>query len=206
MTVPIWLLVVCMVVTFALTVGGLKLLDRLRKIDAETQAREIIHKADQEAAAKTKEAELAIKERDLAQKAEAERQFNVIREELRERERTLDKRQETLEQQADDIRKQERALLVEFLHLLNELERRRTVLALGFSSLRPRSAVPSGSATPDSVRLSAARVGAVNPGTGCNSTISIPAANKGRRPSRISRCDASRMTCMPPNWTTAAST
>jgi len=33
-----------------------------------------------------------------------------------------------------DIRGQERALVVEFLHLLNEIERRRTVLALGFSS------------------------------------------------------------------------
>ena len=120
--VPIWLLVVCMVVTFALTVGGLKLLDRLRKIDAETQAREIVHKADQEAAAKTKEAELAIKERDLAQKAEAERQFNVIREELRERERTLDKRQETLEQQSDDIRKQERIVESTQRRLADRLE------------------------------------------------------------------------------------
>jgi ribonucrease Y len=120
--VPIWLLVVCMVVTFALTVGGLKLLDRLRKIDAETQAREIVHKADQEAAAKTKEAELAIKERDLAQKSEAERQFNVIREELRERERTLDKRQETLEQQSDDIRKQERIVESTQRRLADRLE------------------------------------------------------------------------------------
>jgi ribonuclease Y len=111
-----------MVVTFALTVGGLKLLDRLRKIDAETQAREIIHKADQEAAAKTKEAELAIKERDLAQKADAEKQFNVIREELRERERTLDKRQETLEQQADDIRKQERIVESTQRRLADRLE------------------------------------------------------------------------------------
>jgi len=33
-----------------------------------------------------------------------------------------------------DIRGQERALVVEFLHLLNEIERRRTVLVLGFSS------------------------------------------------------------------------
>ncbi|HZL88425.1 MAG TPA: ribonuclease Y [Pirellulaceae bacterium] len=120
--VPIWLLVVCMVVTFALTVGGLKLLDRLRKIDAETQAREIVHKADQEAAAKSKEAELAIKERDLAQKSDAERQFNVIREELRERERTLDKRQETLEQQADDIRKQERIVESTQRRLADRLE------------------------------------------------------------------------------------
>lgn len=120
--VPIWLLVVCMVVTFALTVAGLKLLDRLRKIDAETQAREIVHKADQEAASKTKEAELAIRERDLSQKAEAERQFNIIREELRERERTLDKRQETLQQQADDVRKQERIVESTQRRLADRLE------------------------------------------------------------------------------------
>ncbi|HTM20197.1 MAG TPA: DUF222 domain-containing protein, partial [Kofleriaceae bacterium] len=34
-----------------------------------------------------------------------------------------------------EIRKEERALLVEFLHYLNELDRRKTVLELGFSSL-----------------------------------------------------------------------
>src|SRR5678816_3895769 len=34
-----------------------------------------------------------------------------------------------------EIRTEERALLVEFLHYLNELDRRRTVLELGFSSL-----------------------------------------------------------------------
>src|SRR5678816_4253810 len=34
-----------------------------------------------------------------------------------------------------EIRTEERALLVEFLHYLNELDRRKTVLELGFSSL-----------------------------------------------------------------------
>jgi ribonuclease Y len=108
MSVFLWSIVITAIVAFVAAALLLKLLDRLRKLDAETQARQIVAKAEQEALTRTKEAELAIKERDLAQKAEAEKQFNLIREELRERERTLDKRQEALEQQADDIRKQER--------------------------------------------------------------------------------------------------
>ncbi len=117
-----WSIVVAIIVTFVLAAVLLKLLDRLRKLDAESQARQIVSKADQEAATKTKEAELAIRERDLSQKAEAEKKFNVIREELRERERTMDKRQETLEQQADDVRKQERIVESTQRRLADRLE------------------------------------------------------------------------------------
>jgi ribonuclease Y len=117
-----WTVAGTAIVAFILSAVVLKLLDRLRKLDAENQARQIIHKADQEAATKTKEAELAIRERDLSQKADAERQFNVIREELRERERTLDKRQETLQQQADDVRKQERIVESTQRRLADRLE------------------------------------------------------------------------------------
>ena len=117
-----WTVAGTAILAFILSAIVLKLLDRLRRLDAENQARQIIHKADQEAATKTKEAELAIKERDLAQKAEAEKQFNLVREELRERERILDKRQETLEQQADDIRKQERIVESTQRRLADRLE------------------------------------------------------------------------------------
>ena len=86
----------------------IRLLDRLRKRDAETEARRIIERAERDAAAKLREADLEIKERLIREKAEAEREFAKIREELRERERLLDKRQEAAEQQSEDLRKQER--------------------------------------------------------------------------------------------------
>ena len=96
------------VVASGLTFGVVKFLDRLRKVDAENAAKQITEKAEREASNKLKEAELAIKERDLAQKADADKELNKGRDELRERERALDKRQEVLSQQDDDLRKQEK--------------------------------------------------------------------------------------------------
>src|SRR4030095_2503677 len=85
-----------------------KFLDRLRKVDAENMARQIIERAEHEAGGKVKEAELTIKERELAQKAEMDKTLSRSRDELRDRERTLDKRQELLAQQDDDLRKQQK--------------------------------------------------------------------------------------------------
>jgi len=96
------------VLASGLTFAVVKFLDRLRKVDAENTARQITEKAEREAASKLKEAELAIKEKELAQKAESDRLLNKARDELRERERTLDKRQELIGQQDDDLRKQQK--------------------------------------------------------------------------------------------------
>src|SRR5262245_53863370 len=85
-----------------------KFLDRLRKVDAESHYKQVVERAEREAASKMKEAELAIKERDLAQKAETEKELSKTRDEVRERERGLDKRHETLSQQEDDLRKQQK--------------------------------------------------------------------------------------------------
>lgn len=90
--------------TFALT----KLLDRLRRKDAESEAREIIHRAEMEGENRRRAYELELKEMAIQQKAEGEKELRRIREELHERERLLDKRQDALEQQAEQIRKQER--------------------------------------------------------------------------------------------------
>jgi ribonuclease Y len=87
---------------------AMKLLDKLRGRDAETEARDIVQRAEREAANRIREAELEIKERSIQEKAEGEKEMFKIREELRERERSLDKRQEAIEQQADHLRKQER--------------------------------------------------------------------------------------------------
>jgi ribonuclease Y len=96
------------VLAAALTFFVVKFLDRLRKVDVESTARQITERAEREAASKLKEAELSIKERDLAQKAAAEKELGKSRDEIRERERALDKRQEVLAQQDDDLRKQQK--------------------------------------------------------------------------------------------------
>jgi len=96
--------VLAAVLTFLLV----KLLDRLRRKDAESEAKEIVHKAEQEVDSHRREAELEIKELAIRQQAESEKEFRRIRGELHERERLLDKRQDTLEEQAEQIRKQEK--------------------------------------------------------------------------------------------------
>lgn len=97
-----------LVLTAVATFGAVKFLDRLRKLDADNEAKRIVGEAERQATTKLKEAELTIKERDLAQKQETEKQLNKSRDEIREREKSLDKRQETISQQTDDLRKQEK--------------------------------------------------------------------------------------------------
>jgi len=91
-----------------LTFVGVKFMDRLRRRDAESEAQEIIARADRESANRRKEAELEIKELSIQQKAEGERELSKLRQELHERERLLDKRQDSLEQQHDQLRRQEK--------------------------------------------------------------------------------------------------
>ncbi len=105
---PTITVVVTAIIAAALTFTVVKFLDRLRKKDAESEARIILERADREATNRRREAELEIKERALQQKAKTEEELGKVRDELRERERLLDKRQEMIEQQTDDVRKQER--------------------------------------------------------------------------------------------------
>ena len=100
--------VVVVAVVAILTFVGTKLLDRLRRKDAESEAREIIARADRESTNRRKEAELEIKEMAIQQKAEGEREMSKLRQELHERERLLDKRQDTTEQQIEQLRRQEK--------------------------------------------------------------------------------------------------
>ena len=85
----------------ALTFISVKLLDHLRRRDAESEAGQIVKRAEQDVESRRREAELEIKETIIQQKAEGEKELRRIRKELHERERLLDKRQDTLEQQAD---------------------------------------------------------------------------------------------------------
>ena len=108
MVVNIWWVLVIAPVACVLTIVAVKFLDRLRRRDAESEARDIIEKANRESANLRKESELQIMEASIQQKAEGERELSKIRQELHERERLLDKRQDTVEQHADQVRKQEK--------------------------------------------------------------------------------------------------
>ena len=104
----IFYIVMTAVISAVLAVVLVKLLDRLRRKDAESEARLIMERAQRDAENRSKEAELEAKETVLHYKTEAEKELGKLRDEQRERERLLDKRQETIEQQADHLRKQER--------------------------------------------------------------------------------------------------
>ena len=95
-------------VSAGLTFVLVKLLDYLRRRDAEGEARQIIERAEQESDRRRRETELQLKELAIQQKAESEKEFRALREELHQRERSMDKRQDALEQQADQLRKQEK--------------------------------------------------------------------------------------------------
>jgi ribonuclease Y len=100
--------VIAVLLAAGLTFVLVRLLDRLRRKDAESEAREIVRKAEEEVEARRREAELQIKELTLQQQAESEKELRRLRAELHERERLLDKRQDALEEQAEQIRKQEK--------------------------------------------------------------------------------------------------
>lgn len=121
-SVHVLIAVIASAIAAGLTFAVVRFLDRLRKVDAENAAKEIVTRAERDAATKVKEAELAIKEKELAQKADSERLLSKSREEIRERERTLDKRQETLTQQSEDVRKQERMAEATQRRLAEKLE------------------------------------------------------------------------------------
>ena len=99
---------ICTVVGATLAFIFVKLLDRLRRKDTESEAHSIVEKARVDATNRLKEAELKIKEDNIQQMAEIDRELNKNRDQLRDRERSLDKRQEASEQQAEHLRKQER--------------------------------------------------------------------------------------------------
>ncbi|MDZ4779538.1 MAG: ribonuclease Y [Planctomycetia bacterium] len=91
-----------------LSIFILKMIDRLRLKDAESQAQQLLERTEREMENRRKEAELALKERTIQQLAEVEQKHAAVRHELHERERALDKRQDSLDQQTDQVRKQEK--------------------------------------------------------------------------------------------------
>ena len=90
--------VISAIVAFFLSFVVLRLLDRLKKRDAETEALAIVERAKTDAVTVRKEAELEVKEQAIKHKEEADRDINKLRDELRERERSMDKRQSSIEE------------------------------------------------------------------------------------------------------------
>lgn len=125
----VWYIVGAAALAAILTFVGVKFLDRLRLRDAESQAKALLAKAQQDCATKIREADLEIKERSLKERAAAEKELAKTREDLHDRERSLNKRQDALEQQAEHLLKQEKMVegahrkAVERLEDINRRER-----------------------------------------------------------------------------------
>jgi len=100
--------VVTAVLAFALSFIVIRMLDRLRRRDAESEARDIVRNAEQETSNRRKAVELELKELTLKQQEESEKELRKVRGELHERERLLDRRQDALEEQGEQLRKQEK--------------------------------------------------------------------------------------------------
>ncbi len=95
------------VVGALLGAGALFLYNSLVGRGASATAKNILDAADRDAKSKLRDAELSIKEQELTRAAEFERALSRQREEMHQRERALDKRQVQIDQQADDLVKQE---------------------------------------------------------------------------------------------------
>ncbi len=74
---------------------------------ARARSQSIIVQAEHSAQTQIKEAQLRIKELEINRKSEMDKEFEKVREHLRNEERRLDKRDSTMNQQRDDLRKQE---------------------------------------------------------------------------------------------------
>ncbi|MDR1493093.1 MAG: ribonuclease Y [Planctomycetaceae bacterium] len=112
------------IIGFIIAYFGVKTFNIARKKDAESIAREILGRAEQDADNKRREAEIALKEESIRFKADSEKEFRQIRQELHERERILDKRQDVLDKQVDDIRKQEKLVETSQRRLAEKIEER----------------------------------------------------------------------------------
>jgi len=100
--------IVAIVLATILGAGVVKLLDYLRRRDADKEAAQIIERAEIEATSRRKEAAVEAKEMALKEKDRLERENTEIRNELHQRERELDKSEDTIKQRNDQLQKQEK--------------------------------------------------------------------------------------------------
>lgn len=86
--------------------GVIKLLDYLRRRDADKEAAQIIGRAEQDAKTLRREAEIEAKEMALKEKDRLDRENSEIRNQLHERERQLDKLEDGITQRNEQLEKQ----------------------------------------------------------------------------------------------------
>ena len=114
--------VVAIIAAALLGMGFVKLLDHLSKRDANREAAHIIERAEIEATSRRKEAAVEAKELALQEKDRLERENNVIRNELHQRERELDKAGDAIAQRNEQLQKQERMVENNQRRLAEKLE------------------------------------------------------------------------------------
>ncbi len=103
----VWQLIT-VAVAAVMGMGLIKLLDYLRRRDADKEATQILERAEIEATTLRKEAVIEAKEMALKEKNQLERENNEIRNQLHERERQLDKSEDSVAQRNDQLQKQEK--------------------------------------------------------------------------------------------------
>jgi ribonuclease Y len=103
---------ITLAIVFAVAAGlgmaVVKLLDYLRKRDADKEAAQIIERAEIEAQTKRKEAAVEAREMALKEKARLESENEEIRRGLHDRERKLDKAEDAVQSRNDQLAKQEK--------------------------------------------------------------------------------------------------
>ncbi len=100
--------IIAAVIGLLVGVGGLLLVNYLRGRDLKAQSQAILDKARSDADNVVRAAQLEAKEKALQQKQNLESEANKLREQVRKKEVALDRREESLQQTADDFRKQEK--------------------------------------------------------------------------------------------------
>ncbi len=100
--------IIAAVIGLMVGVGGILLVNYLRGRDLKAQSQAILDKARADAENVVRAAQLEAKEKALQQKQNLESEANKLREQVRKKEVALDRREESLQQTADDFRKQEK--------------------------------------------------------------------------------------------------
>ncbi len=103
-----WNYVITSAIAAVMGMGLVKLIDYLRRRDADKEASAIIERAEIEATSRRKEAEVEAKEMALKEKAKLEEANTSIRDQLHQREREIDKVEDALQQRDDHLQKQEK--------------------------------------------------------------------------------------------------
>jgi ribonuclease Y len=100
--------IIAAVVGFVLGAGILILVNVLRSKDLKAQAQAILDKAKSDGEALIRTSELESKEKALLKQQEVEREANKLRSKIQKKEASLERREESLQQTADDFKKQEK--------------------------------------------------------------------------------------------------